>query len=315
VKRVLTALILIPIVVIALFRAPLWLFALLVLLVAILAAREYFHLAESYGFQPFRWLSYLFIACIFLVTFATGEAMTSHAFPLLPPAMAYAAAVAMLLLVSSGFILLIAGLTCDPLLQSLPAAGASFLLLPYVGLSLACMVIVRFNINGALFLLYIMLLVWTGDTAAYYVGRAIGKRKLAPRISPGKTWAGTVASLIGAIVVALLLFHFIVPIYQALKQIRLIVPSMVPYSFVPDPATPAIKVVLFAICINVAAQLGDLVESMLKRGGNIKDSGTLLPGHGGVLDRIDALLFALPVGWFFYFAVLGKYFRATLILG
>ena len=226
--------------------------------------------------------------------------------------MASFGAAALLLVIASPFILLIAGMRRDPLSRSLPDAAASFLLLPYVALSLASMVVVRSYSNGALFLLFTMLLVWTGDTAAYYVGRAIGARKLAPRVSPGKTWEGTVASTLGAVVIALLLFHFLTPIYQALLRIHLIptarstfygtLPGQGPYF----PSAPVWAVVLFAVCVNVAAQLGDLVESMLKRGGSVKDSGTLLPGHGGVLDRIDAaairharrmVLFLLRLCW------------------
>ena len=204
---------------------------------------------------------------------------------------------------------MVAGMRRDPLSQSLPDAASSFLLLPYIGLSLASMVVLRSHSNGALFLLYVLLLVWAGDTAAYYVGRAIGKHKLAPRISPGKTWEGTIASTIAAVSVALLLFRYLQPISFALQHIRLLSPIVALYPSAAPSRIPILSVIAFAISVNVAAQLGDLVESMLKRGGSIKDSGTLLPGHGGILDRIDALLFAAPVGWFFYVEVLGKYFR------
>ena len=289
-KRVLTAVILIPIVVLALFKAPLWLFTLLVLGVALLAAREYFDIAEKTGFRPMRGWGYAFLVCIFVVAYYPGNEpriglgwYETHDPGIVPVS-------ALLLLIASPFILLVAGLRRDSLAQALPASASSFLLLPYVGLSLATMVLVRSQWNGAAFLLLLMLLVWCGDIAAYYVGRAIGRHKLAPRISPGKTWEGAIASVMGAVIVAMLLFHFIIPIAGPL--------AIAPLWFVG----------LFAICVNVAAQAGDLVESALKRGAGMKDSGTLLPGHGGVLDRIDALLFALPVGLLFYAFGMSKYF-------
>lgn len=312
-KRVLTAVVLIPLVIIALFRAPLWLFALLVLGVALLAAREYLDIAQSNGLSPFRKLCCFLLVCVFLVTFAAGQMMSVNYQLGVSLTIASAASWALLLLIASPFIMMVLAMRREPLSQALPDSAVSFLILPYIGVSLASMVLVRSYSNGALFLLYVMLLVWTGDTAAYYVGRAIGRRKLAPRISPGKSWEGTIASAVAAIVAAVVLFRYAVPIRDALSRIRLIVPGG--YTWYQPPASPRFGpvpvglVVLFGLCVNVAAQLGDLVESMLKRGGGVKDSGTLLPGHGGVLDRIDALLFAAPVGCFFYLAVLGKYFR------
>jgi phosphatidate cytidylyltransferase len=317
VKRVLTAVVLIPLVVIALFRAPLWLFTLLVLGVALLAAREYLDIAQSNGLSPFRKLCYLFLACVFLVTFAAGQMMSVNYQLGVSLTVASAASWALLLLIASPFILMVLAMRREPLSQALPDSAVSFLILPYIGVSLASMVLVRSYSNGALFLLYVMLLVWTGDTAAYYVGRAIGRRKLAPRISPGKSWEGTIASAVAASVVAVVLFRYVVPIHDALSRIGLIVPvgytwyrPLTGQRFVPAPAG---LVILFGLCVNVAAQLGDLVESMLKRGGGVKNSGALLPGHGGLLDRIDALLFAAPVGCFFYLAVLGKYFRWMMV--
>jgi phosphatidate cytidylyltransferase len=312
VKRVLTAAILIPIVVLALFKAPLWLFSLLVLAVALLASREYLDIAEANGLSPFRAVSYTLVACVFVVAFMIAGMMTASYLMSTSIVVNAVGSAALLMLIASPFILLVAGLRRSPLSQSLPDAASSFLLLPYVAAALASMILVRSYSNGSLFLLFTLLLVWTGDVAAYYVGRALGKNKLAPRISPGKTWEGAIASTMGAVVVGVLLFHYLRPIYFTLKRIHMFPPTEARDSFAPpDISVPLLGIIAFAICVNVAAQLGDLVESMLKRGGGVKDSGTLLPGHGGVLDRIDALLFALPVGWFFYFAVLGEYFRGV----
>lgn len=317
-KRVLTAVILVPIVVIALFRAPIWLFALLVFGVAVLAAHEYFGIARAQGFRPSQSLSYLFLASLFgFVMWGSLEIVRQM--PAWLRSVPMVEGITGLLLVAAPFLLLVAGMRRDPLSQSLPDAAISFLLLPYVGLSLVCLVLLRAYENGALFVLLLMLVVWTGDIAAYYVGSAIGKRKLAPRVSPGKSWEGTIASAVGAAVVSVLLLHFAPAIYLALARIHLLdIPAM-PLN--PSSAgegllqsVPSWIAVMFGLCVNVAAQLGDLVESALKRGAGVKDSGTLLPGHGGVLDRIDALLFAAPLGWLFYISGLGVFFELRGIL-
>jgi phosphatidate cytidylyltransferase len=112
------------------------------------------------------------------------------------------------------------------------------------------------------------------------VGRAIGKHKLAPSVSPGKSWEGAVASVFGSILFGVLYVgHFV-------------------------PQIPIWQVALIAGVANVAGQFGDLAESALKRGAGLKDSGTLLPGHGGFLDRLDSSLFALPVVYALYRAFL-----------
>jgi phosphatidate cytidylyltransferase len=119
-------------------------------------------------------------------------------------------------------------------------------------------------------LMVALLLCWVGDTAALYVGKTWGRHKLS-KVSPNKTWEGAVASLVGALLAAGVYAHYVIP------------------------ATPIPIVLLIAIVGNIAGQLGDLAESALKRRAGVKDSGASLPGHGGWLDRIDALLFAIPV--------------------
>ncbi len=114
-------------------------------------------------------------------------------------------------------------------------------------------------------------LTWVGDTVAYYVGRAFGKHHLAPVISPKKTWEGSVGSVIGSVLFGVLYMYY----------------------FVPD--APWWHIALIAVAGNVAGQFGDLSESAMKRGAGVKDTSHMLPGHGGMLDRVDSTLFALPV--------------------
>ena len=128
-------------------------------------------------------------------------------------------------------------------------------------------------------LFFALALNWAGDSTAYYVGRAFGKHRLAPIVSPKKSWEGAVGSVLGSVLFGLLyLGHFM-------------------------PQIAWWNVVLMAVVANVAGQFGDLAESAMKRGAGVKDSGNLLPGHGGILDRVDSSLFALPVVYALYAAI------------
>jgi phosphatidate cytidylyltransferase len=130
-------------------------------------------------------------------------------------------------------------------------------------------------------LFFALALSWVGDSAAYYVGRQFGKHKLAPVVSPGKSWEGAAASALASVLFGVLyLGHFV-------------------------PQIASWQVSIIALVANAAGQLGDLAESAMKRGANVKDSGNLLPGHGGMLDRVDSSLFALPVVYVLHRLVIG----------
>jgi phosphatidate cytidylyltransferase len=125
--------------------------------------------------------------------------------------------------------------------------------------------------GGRGWLLAVVLTVWAADTGAYAVGRSVGRRPFAPHISPSKTWEGTIGGVAsGAIAAAVLVAGL--------------------------GASPVVGALL-GIVVAVAAVIGDLAESVLKRAAGVKDSGTLIPGHGGMLDRVDSLLFAAPAAW------------------
>lgn len=120
-------------------------------------------------------------------------------------------------------------------------------------------------------LLFAFLLCWAGDTAALYIGKNFGRHKLAPKISPGKTWEGAIGSVAGGVLAGAIYAHYMIP------------------------SAPLAMVLIVAAAGNIAGQIGDLVESAYKRWGGVKDSGSSLPGHGGWLDRIDSSLLSVPV--------------------
>jgi len=194
------------------------------------------------------------------------------------------------------FVFLTIGLRQLNLSAALPAAMVSVFAFGYVALPLGLLVQLREQWSGAFLLLYLLLLVWAGDIFAYFVGRSLGRHLMSPRISPKKTWEGALASLLASLVVGMLLYNYALPISSALLNAHLIERRDGFFALQKPPLWPTL---LLSAAINIAAQLGDLVESLIKRGAGVKDSGTILPGHGGMLDRIDALLFAAPVLWYY----------------
>ena len=141
------------------------------------------------------------------------------------------------------------------------------------------------KIIGINFLLSLLTLVWMADIAAYFAGRALGRHKLAVAISPGKTWEGALGGLVGVLLMAFL---------WAWADGRVDVDSPSLFSRLQDKGT--LILMLGAAFLTAMSVVGDLVESLVKRSAGFKDSSQLLPGHGGVLDRVDALLPALPLG-------------------
>jgi phosphatidate cytidylyltransferase len=283
-KRVATAVVLIPFVVGIILWGSTALLALAVALVTLLALFEYFALGEAIGHRAYRFWT---ATCALILVYTQwrtaservynfGAGLTAHESGNwlaggAPPVEA----------VFFLFVLGIAALTLwtrRPLVESLPAAGISASGLILVAFPLTYSVRLHgAGAQGPALLLFAMVIIWVGDTAAYFVGRSIGRHALAPHLSPKKTWEGTGASFVGSLVVAVIFARFMT---------------------VPLP-----HLLAMASVGNVAGQVGDLLESAYKRSAGLKDSGSLLPGHGGVLDRIDALILAIPVVWYYWILI------------
>jgi phosphatidate cytidylyltransferase len=273
-KRILTATVLILAVFALIFFGQLWMITLFSAIVAELAAYEYLKLAavgaESHGLKlriPIWWMA-LGTALAFVVTLPNFPVEAQ--LPVL-------SALTIALFAWNGF--------RSPLIQVLPDTAQGLFGLIYIAYPLTLIPLLWKQEDGPALVVFLMVCVWAGDIAALYFGRAFGKRKLAPRLSPGKTWVGSIASIAGSMLAASLVV-FIADTLTARGN------TLLPIS------QPLWQSLLLAAILNIAAQLGDLLESAIKRGAGVKDSGTMLPGHGGILDRIDALLLAAPVLWF-----------------
>jgi phosphatidate cytidylyltransferase len=264
-KRLLTAAVGVPLALLATFRLPAFGFLLLVAVVVTWAAVEYVRLARHYAPRaPLGVLTVLVPAASVVLWWilrehAGGAPLDSRhlGLPLL--------GVLLVLGVGLGSLVLLAR---TPIEEAVPALGILSFGLPYFVAPIVALVLLQQVDPWLLFLLYAI--VWLGDTAAFYVGTAWGRRRFAPVVSPKKSWEGALAGLAAGLLSTL--------IWSLWRLDRL------------DWALLAVAAVTA-----VAAQIGDLVESLIKRGAGVKDSGHTLPGHGGLLDRMDAMLFAAPV--------------------
>lgn len=271
-KRVLVAALGIPLALIVIYNGG-WLLGGLLAVIAAAAARELYALAARHATGAFVMPGTIAAACYVLVATAarTAEAATPHFWTLT--------------------LVLILGLTALAIWQRgvngrpLAAVAVTTFGAAFVGGSLSYGVFLRelppavaVPVLGAALVAFPVALTWLGDSAAYFAGRAWGRRKLIPSVSPGKTVEGALASLFVATIAGA---AFAALVFRAWLG--------VPVTAVAGAAGGAL--------VSVAAQVGDLAESLMKREAGVKDSGGVLPGHGGVLDRFDALFFTLPVAY------------------
>ena len=270
-KRVATAVLLVPVILLIVFRGFPWIFAGTVLVVALFATYEYFNLLDAIGTKALRISGYV---AVLLSASPFGSMISPVLF----------------------FVVAFEGLLRGPGERGFHRGALTYFAVPYILLPLSALIRIREDYEGTFLIIFLFAVVWLGDAAAFYVGKAIGIHKMSPSVSPGKSWEGAVASVVAAVIAGVLLVHYSRPIWAAASHARLIDSFLVPNQRM-FPGTPLMRFAILAICINVAAQMGDLFESLIKREANVKDSGSLLPGHGGVLDRVDALLFAAPTMW------------------
>jgi len=282
--RIATAAVMMPAVVAVVLWGSTGLVTALAGLVTLLALLEFFALGERIGLHGYRiWTSICALAVLFQQWTATkAQSWTLGGnFRLTRSTTASELPLELVLFVFVLGAAAIIFLSHRPLTEALgdigiSAAGLLFVVLPFSAL-------VRLDgvsVIGPRLVLFTLTLVWAGDTFAYFIGRWFGRIRMAPELSPKKTWEGAAANLLGSLLVGVLFarwLHF-----------------------------EAGQMLVMAGLANIGGQAGDLIESAYKRSAGVKDSGTLLPGHGGMLDRIDAMILVAPVVWYYFELVLAS---------
>ena len=273
--RVLTAAILIPVVVTIVWWGPSAVVATLAGLVLLLALQEFFKLAERAGLRGYwRWTLFCAAGVIYSQWSAgqIGTTRMAGGVEILSEVGNYHLSLAMVYLIFLLGVAPIALLSRRPVTEILPAAAASAAAMVFIALPFSYLVrIDAAGRSGRQFVLFTLALIWAGDTGAYFTGRSIGRIPMAPALSPKKTWEGALGNVVASLIVAVF--------------------------FARWTEADLLPMLALAAAANIAGQAGDLFESAFKRAAGVKDSGALLPGHGGMLDRIDSLIFAAPVVW------------------
>ncbi len=252
-RRIVSAVIILPPVILFLLFASHGLFTLLVGVVAFLSLHEYFGLLRMKQVPVGVWLSHALVLALAGAAYLQGLALMASVLTL-------------------GMILLAATVMWCPDGDTPPflAFMGSLFGVLLIGWGLGHLVVLHGLEQGPMSTLLLCAVLWSGDIAAMYVGRYLGRRPMVPLISPGKTWEGAMGGILGCLVVAAVgawLLSLSITVYQSL---------------------------LFGLLISCSAQIGDLAESLFKRYIGVKDSGDLIPGHGGVLDRLDSFFFGRP---------------------
>jgi|ERR1700733_11773075 phosphatidate cytidylyltransferase len=276
--RILTAVVLIPVVVALVWWGPPGLIAALAGIVAILALIELFNLANRVGLRPYQKWTIVSVAGLFYAQYSQGFVETRtvvEGVSLVRNAAGGPFSIEALLLVFVFGCVSIGLFTRRPLHEVLPSVSVSAAGLLFIALPFSYLVrLDNIERTGRQLVLFTLCLVWAGDMLAYFVGRGFGRVPMAPALSPKKTWEGALGNILGSLLVAVLFARWM--------QIDVV------------------TLMVIAGVANIAGQMGDLIESAYKRGSSVKDSGSLLPGHGGVLDRVDSLVLAAPVVWVLY---------------
>ncbi|MFC1965384.1 phosphatidate cytidylyltransferase [Chloroflexota bacterium] len=269
-KRVITALCGIPFLVTAVwFDRPLPWFTILLAIWGVLAAREFYRLVVTPSVQP---LTYFGLIWTLLFIISRDSGLLSILKPhfdvnLLTPLLLTS-------VVISSLIWLLTRVQKEHTFTGWSWTMAGIL---YAGWLLSYLVALRGLDDGKNWVFFALFTTYASDTAAFFIGITLGRHRLAPRISPSKTWEGTVGGVFGAIAVSLL---FTLP-----------TPFLLPFNWQ--------QAIILGLLVSIFGQLGDLVESLLKRSMGVKDSSKLIPGHGGFLDRMDSVVFAGVVVYYY----------------
>lgn len=265
-KRWLTALVGIPLLFFLIGPGPRSLLYCFLLLLAIFGLIEFYRMAASELPQTVRIMSYLITSLLFVSFYFMQISLAPF------------------IILLWTFIPLIFFLFARPTPDRKWTAdiGKAILGSVYIGLPLSMLVMIDLypKGNGKMWIFFLLVVIFSNDTGAYYFGRIFGKHKLYESISPNKTWEGAAGGLFLSLVLSHL-FLRLFPFHKVTADIMILV-----------------------IVLSVMGQIGDLAESMLKRNHGVKDSGGILPGHGGILDRIDGLLFAIPVLYVYLYGLM-----------